>query len=652
MPILLYFVFAIFGWCGHSHAPTGKEAEIFAALAAAGALGGRGSRPTQAVFELFLRKRIAYLRSKNPSWDNESGFPSYQSRIGAELDAVDAYLTDRLGTLDAPGPVGGARDPSPDLKHIDLEDAARAQTVTDAATQATNTARFIAVRRERVRQIAWRAAALHPDLWSSPDASLTASLRLPAMHEIVDRRLRVVEQMSYRDDTRDFPVSAQTWTLGGAGGPWKDTFRTVMFEYPWVFETAAFDAGLAAAGLSVAALAPTFTPDAAYPTQLDYHGPDPLMSDIRMRPATAADWTRPPPPNTYPILLKPGGRAASAVFDDFIPSGMPVDASFEDFWQRSWIYCDHMIAALHLEALRFGHRRRTGSDADFDAACAAGDVKLPPLIPEEGKPTATVLMAGADPYFEGVAIAPDELELGDHLVFWNNWFVRLIDLSAFGLENSLVMDWLDPDMHVHGLPASSKYQVRLAGHGMPPTAEAAYLDAMAAALTESFQAAMDAVDSAPGGVKVVTVTSRPVAFDIVEWAPYGEAFTPRTPWWIRLPLSLTADAVNPGGYTIAQALNAFPKSVAVDLAHGQVPPPIGPPHAADYLDSIYIPLFEPNHPDLIGGWAQYIAKKNAGESVPSPLPLKKLRVDASLVPGFHHTGPASTLPVFRPRVIP
>jgi hypothetical protein len=648
VPLFLYFVFAIFGWCGHSHSPTGKEAEIFAALTAAAGLGNRKSRPTQALFELYVRKRIKYLRSKNPSWENESGFGSYKSRIGAELDRVDTYLTDRLGTLDAPGPMGGAKDPSPDLKHIDLEDVGQPQTITDAFTRTMNAKAFVLVRRERVRQIVWRAAALHPELWSSADSALTADLRLPAMNEIVDRRLRVVEQLSYHDDTRDFPVSAAKWTISGAGGPWKDTFRTVKFEYPWVFETGSFDTALAAAGLTVADLSPTFTRDPAYPRQLDYRD-----SDIRMRPATAGDWTRRPPPNDYPILLKSGGRKASEVFDDFIPGGAPVDPAFEDFWQRNWIYCDHMIAALHLEALRFGRRRRTGSDDKFDTACAAGYVQLAPLIPEEGKPTATVLMAQADAFFEGVAIPPDELELGDHLVFWNNWFVRLIDLSAFGLENSLVMDWLDPDLHADGLPATTKYQVRLAGHGMEPTAEAAYLDAMAGALTESFQAAQDAVDAAAPGEKVVIVTSRPVQFEVVEWAPYGEATTPRKPWWIRLPLSLTADpVVNPGGYTIAQALNAFPKSVAVDLAHGQVAPPIGPPHAPDYRESIYIPLFEPNHPDLTGGWAQYIAKKNAGESVPSPLPLKRLRVDASLVPGFHHTGPASTLPVYRPKVIP
>ena len=39
-----------------------------------------------------------------------------------------------------------------------------------------------------------------------------------------------------------------------------------------------------------------------------------------------------------------------AVMERVIPMAPKTDAAFEDFWQRNWVYCDMMLAALHVLA--------------------------------------------------------------------------------------------------------------------------------------------------------------------------------------------------------------------------------------------------------------------------------------------------------------
>ena len=56
----------------------------------------------------------------------------------------------------------------------------------------------------------------------------------------------------------------------------------------------------------------------------------------------------------------PGGKAAAAIdslfaFAENGADGKPIRA---DFWNRAWIYCEHAVSAIELEALLFGRRRR------------------------------------------------------------------------------------------------------------------------------------------------------------------------------------------------------------------------------------------------------------------------------------------------------
>ena len=70
----------------------------------------------------------------------------------------------------------------------------------------------------------------------------------------------------------------------------------------------------------------------------------------------------------YPYNLALGGNAALAIDHLFAPS--------TDFWDRSWIYCDHVVAAIHLESVQFGKRRRENSDVTFNAAVQTRGAQL------------------------------------------------------------------------------------------------------------------------------------------------------------------------------------------------------------------------------------------------------------------------------------
>ena len=51
-----------------------------------------------------------------------------------------------------------------------------------------------------------------------------------------------------------------------------------------------------------------------------------------------------------------------------MPATSPVDVRFQDFWNRNWVFCDHMISAIHLDALRFALlRRNRDHDNEFDS---------------------------------------------------------------------------------------------------------------------------------------------------------------------------------------------------------------------------------------------------------------------------------------------
>jgi len=617
--------------CGGSS--SGPDITKIAAALAAGALASRKAKAGPQ-FLHYIEQRVKYLIGKNSGWASESGHTSLATRLGSEMDQVAQVVTDRVTAF------GGTDPDTP--HHRDLDDAAKRLTTDGPSVIATRAAQYKRDRRERVAQIVWRACAVQPELWAGGDATLSPTLQKLPLTEVLDRRLHAIEFM-FLHDQGDFGA----WSIASAGSNWKDKQRTSMFQYPFLNDTADFDAALTASGLTVASLAPDWTPEDPAHFTPGAGGTLNYRLQGRVRPAAAAGWAF--DPAAYRFRLT-GSVPAADAFEAMIPIAPTMDSAFEDFWQRNWMFCDHMIALLHVQGLRFGRLRRTHSDADFNAAAGAG-VTLVPLIPKTGPPSPLWLMANGLQWFDGIEIPPEELQVGDHLVYWNNQFVRHILGSAFGLENSLVTRIM-PDGR----------SAMLAGHGMPESSASKFSEDMSGEIKTSYtklRTFLIQKVSADPSVGFVPLQLRGVRFQLVRWDPFGENFKPsgagqmnvKGAWWIRLRRDQLRDS-NEAVPTMSEALAMIPKAVRVDTSvHTQMPDfPPGLPRPfkpdPDFQESIYMPLSLPK--GVKGGWVTYFAHPKPGATVD----LDDLIPDGTMVPGFHVKGPNSTVPVLRPKVVP
>ena len=620
--VLSGIVLVLPGCCSSNVAPA-DVVKVVTALSAAAAMAARKAKLGEGAFGHYVERRTMYLGGKNSGWMSESGYPSFTARLGAELDVVAAFIDDRIAVF------GGADPAAP--AHRDLDDAGKRLTSDGPSQSSTRADQLKKDRAERIAQIGYRACAIHAELWAGGDSTLSPTLQKVPLTELLDCRLTVAEFMILHDYG-----GVDKWAIGAKDGSWVDGQRVSMFQYPWVDVSSDFTAALAAKSLDVPGLAPQWKVDGNRILWTD--------KENRPRPPAAWDWTVTDKPYLM-TMLTGGGASATQIFERLVPSAAKVDAVFEDFWQRNWLYCDMMIASLHVHALRVGRHRRTGTDADFDGA-AGGGVTLRPLIPKSGKPTVTQLMPNAGDWFEGVAIPHEELQVGDHLVFWNNPFVRHILHSAFGLENSFVTR-IAPDGRM----------VMLAGHGMPEMTEADFASEMAKNIQDQFDKIRDKINEhvvANPPVATFTLVVQAVRFQVCKWAPYSEMFSPvagskftaEGAWWIRLRLDQMHDDGSPAP-TMNEALVLIPRSVRVDPAfHTEMPVLAAGDHDADYQESVYLPMQVPA--GVSGGWKTYLSNPSKGDAVE----LSDLIADGTMIPGFYANGPSSTLPVFRPKLKP
>ena len=107
-------------------------------------------------------------------------------------------------------------------------------------------------------------------------------------------------------------------------------------------------------------------------------------------------------------------------------------------------------------SLLLGKRRRTGSDDVFNnlvTGHAQGYVKIGPLLLRSEAATGNRLMASAepdpaaqpprtplDPAFQNKLVGPDDIQVGDHLIFWNSVLYPLVSSGEWQLENAVVVD--------------------------------------------------------------------------------------------------------------------------------------------------------------------------------------------------------------------
>lgn len=593
-------------------------------------------------FKHFINRRIIYLLTENSSWGNETpSYPSMTQRLTSELNGVIAFLDVKVGTSDNPGPLGGGTDAATP-PHIDLADVAKLFTSDQDSDPAVTTRKsgYLDNRRTAVESIAWRAAALHHELWNGADSATTTTLNSDALEQVVNRRLRIYERMHLTDDA--LAPDSRAWSVASATS-WKDGMRAVVFEYPFVNLAAdgrdTFSIAIAAAGQSLDNI-PGFTHDKV---QLRYG------RSAHFPTTVAANWQL--ASDGYVVDMVQGGLQPSQILDNTLPSTWPIDAAYADFWNRPWIFCDHTVALLHVEALRFGLvRRKHDNDAEFNSAASAG-VHLTPLLGATAPAAISSLMNNGSSYFESTTIAAGDLQIGDHIIFWNNYFMRAMMGSDFGLENTIIADAADE---------AGSNSLNMIGHGMALLTYADFNKEMYNGINKIF----DSLRS-----KIATLGSviyHPIPqyrFALIAWAPFGEKFfnasdnKPTNAWWIRVQLADTNVGKIPA-LSLADAQQAFPRSITIDIStnvagqgHQQPPDLQTPNHAADWKDSIYIPLSVPN--GVQGGWEKYLKDGAADPDVAllGEIKLDDFKADSSFIPGLHFKGAASKIPVIRPKVI-
>ena len=615
----------------------------------------------------FVRRRTQYIGARNSAWLTGAGRTTLRDRVRSEYTEVEAYLNQKLGTTAAPGPLGGLSTPAP--SHLDLAAVAKPKSNTSAGGVRRNKGNYLALRRYRVAAIVWRACALHDDLWQPSADKRTATLNREALDEVLDRRLRSIERLNLEiSDASE--LGGRSWQGGATANPatWKDGFIIRMFEYPRLprsFEGIVGTANIASETDTAYTGGKPWRWLNARHSRMGYNIP-PRGGKLVEQPA---QWQA--GVDSYERWLGPsGGRTAASVVDQLF---QPAD----NWGGRNWAFCDHVVSALHIEALLLGLRRRPapkGGEAVFNTIVTghgAGYVRLTapvrafPPDPdaagvydlEKGADFNCLLADGADdPFFENRNTYEQDLEIGDHLLFWNSYLYRAVASEEWQLENSLVMDVdCNPDTG-----ALFRNRLLLQGHGIGVRQYASYQDGVMAQLRPAVTAIQDRIKTVIA-VNAAATTIRWEGIDerVIRWEPYQPFQSPGS-WWVRIEVDevlRASELVHPDGSALTnleketKAQGAVPGSFRSDeLAKST---PLAAPLKQG---NIYFPVFEPkfgfDHAAHASAWEAYLAERAAGRIPRVPKKLGLVELGGRLAPGMYRRGLNLPIPVIRPRVRP
>ncbi|HEU0029476.1 MAG TPA: hypothetical protein VFQ53_02500 [Kofleriaceae bacterium] len=441
--------------------------------------------------------------------------------------------------------------------------------------------------------------------------------------ELVDRRLRVIERMAFQVSNVNV-LGGRAWraaTITDGDGPWRDGFRIRPFEYPRLQKASEPIAKMVAA-IGNANIAPRGTQGVFAP----------LPGESNVRPwrwgvnGRRLEWNMPPRGlrlpariagdfkvsslDPYFLTMRNSTRRASAIVDDMFHVGLS-DTDREDFWERSWLMCDHAVSALLLDGLRFGLRRRTGNDDAFDRVLSDNEEGAVQLGPFAG--------ALLPSYFQHLGLRADDLEIGDHTIFWNSHLYLALTAGDWRLEHSLVMD-VDSD------PTTGRIRlegVHLQGHGIGELSYRRYQRGILAHVKEALAEAQRLARDAGPGPNGATIDYAGNAPGFVRWAPYEQFGSPGA-WWVFVP---PVDRF--GRSERFNGLRSNPK-VVMDL------PPLrrGAGYVSPPFTGLYFPLFTPR---IKHGWNGYFAKRQNDPTFKPPK-LDATEVDASIIPGIFVRG--------------
>jgi hypothetical protein len=657
---------------------------------------GKDSAGWLTVWGFFVVRRGTFYFT-NQGW--AAADPQLKPRLLQEKGKIETFV---LAELADPANPGG-RTPA----HLDLEEVLKTRENLTAATVKPLVTKAQELRKLYVTKIVIRALAAHFELWDQGE------IRAAATREILDRRLRLVEQMYYHVNPPG--EGGRAWKTVSAEN-WTDGALTRLFEYPNITDNPQ--------GLSEAAEQANLDLDLAERTALNWYrqsaGNDWNWIKLMQGSAIAQfAWDRPPP---YPEDIDPNDppnvfnnqvltnirlptaelRQAFKVSDsdmhtlrffggtsptstqlslvdaiDGLLANDGTSAEKKNYWKRAWLYCDHVISALHLEALLFARRRRTGRPAantEINALAirATGAnpehskfVWLGPMVTKESTSVSvsTGLLDGRtnNQFFETRLRSIDQLEIGDQVVFWNSAIYDVLTGGALRLENATIMDL---DAKADGSLDLNK--LWLAGHGMWGSLSGYRTEFMTTINRLLIEArALIRSKGAPSNQNVIQV-ELPTHHRMIRWAPYAGLRVGDTigPWWLVYPLKSIPDSpFLPRERTVDKAVQSIPGTIGVKSADGtmtlvtaNVPAagrtgapqpddietgagftPFSQPHPTVALsEHVLFPLTRPvihGEPTISGlnAWGRYLTLREEGPVNPK---LMDMTVDGSAIPGI------------------
>jgi hypothetical protein len=569
----------------------------------------------------YIRGRAEQLHKQRPGADGLSLAVDIAEEWTKIIDYIVQRKDDFLNDKDKRAP-----------KHLDLETMSKV-TVSSDSSKATLKQTYSTNRDEWIWQIVWRAVMIHSDLlWKKK-----SELAIEPLDEILDRRLRTVEQLHCNVNSGGIALSTlgRTWKVDGPGGPWTDGVLVRNFEYPFL-PTAPFKAHLA----KMTNWKP-LGPDAIIFLPSGATG-GALQANIRFPKRVTKAWL---------VLFT---KTSSTVWPTFQPNeGLKHDDVFRDmfdpprenFFDRNWLYCDQTGSAVNIEALEFGMKRRPGAPhTSFETAMTTKDyVRLGPVVRTHREKNLGFLMTDDnDEFFENTFVDLNDIQVGDFVCFWNNHLYDLLAPDgAWRNEYSHIMD-VETDANGRVTTTSVGPSISLSGHGVVMKAYSAmatemidYIKAMLDDLRTRLKAAVSANTALPTTAKLQT---------LVQWSPY-EDFDPPGAWWIQIP----KDVWNKEWIyqSLDDAVKSVPRTVAKETGGTGYHPPPDP-------DAIYFPLFEPQVSSTSAdgdSWHAYLKKRKADSKFRAPTKLNDLTVDGRLAQGlFYHGSAKTTIPVVRPKV--
>ncbi|HXQ69726.1 MAG TPA: hypothetical protein VN844_04545 [Pyrinomonadaceae bacterium] len=572
----------------------------------------------------YIRRRAEQLNKQKPSADALD----LALDITKERHDISTFLGNKLLQI-----LINDTDPKKP-KHLDLATMSKV-TVSSDSTKAALEKTYRTNRWDWMWHIVWRAMIVHSDVLWKPTATFR-TLQTDALEEILDRRLRTVEQLHCNVNSGGVATSPMSpdrkWKVDGPGGPWKDGVLVRNFEYPFLPKDPFKDHLAKMTNWQDQGDTIFFNPpidSTATIKQANIRFPKKVTKAwlVLVRAGSSFGW---------PTFQPNAGLKHDDVFRDMF------DAPRENFFDRNWLYCDQTGSAVNIEALEFGMKRRPGAPhTKFETAMTTEKyVRLGPVVRTHREKNMGILMSDdADEFFENVFIDHNDLQIGDFVCFWNNHLYDLIAIGAWRNEYSHIMA-IETDIDGRVTTTALGPNISLSGHGLITSTYSAMATDMidhVKKILDQLRIALKAAVSA-GATPPTTRNGQ----TLVQWSPY-ENFDSPGAWWIKIPKSIWE------GEWIYQSLDdavkSVPRTVAKEAGGTGYNAPPDP-------DAIYFPLFEPQVTSSNGdSWRAYLDKRKADASFRAPTKLKDLTVDGRLAQGlYYHGSTKTTIPVVRPKV--